>query len=145
MPQYLFLLVVYHDIVGFDVPVHDPHAVTVIQGLADTRTYVKHVGNHNNTMDSSQPGARVPCSQEDVLQPRHNKLAFPALTLDMMLAARLWISCPAAGTAAGIVFPAQEDDAKRCCPTWWQAQGSSLGSPVLPRPCSFSQKRMILT
>lgn len=86
MPQYLFLLVVYHDVVGFDVPVHDPHAVTVIQGLADTRTYIRHVCNHRRCMNNITvlvQEQECPIRKE-VLQPWHKKLAFSALMLHVM-------------------------------------------------------------
>ena len=38
---YLFLLVIYHDIVRFHIPVHDSLAVAVIQSLLDKKAQRK--------------------------------------------------------------------------------------------------------
>lgn len=39
-PGHLSHLVVYHHIVWLDIPMHDPHAVTVVQSLSETHTQV---------------------------------------------------------------------------------------------------------
>ena len=138
----------------FDVPVHDPHAVTVIQGLADTRTYIRHVRNHghsiNNITDSSRPGVRVPRSRGSAATLAQETGIFSSYAardevtswqqdcIDLVCCCshRSWNHVPCT------VF--EEHDAERR-PTWWQAQCSNLGSPVLPRSRSLPQKGMILT
>lgn len=49
---YLFLLVIYHDIVRFHIPVHDSLAVAVIQGLLDKKAQRK-VSKPSTNRDAS--------------------------------------------------------------------------------------------
>ena len=92
---YFSLLMVYHDVVGLDIPVHDPFAVAKVQRLEELKDIVPHVVVNKLRIEASEvrivdifkyQGRRLALAVSDHVQQRNHIWSARQILQDLDLA-----------------------------------------------------------